>query len=79
MSAAAQSTSFEATLQELERIVAAMEAGDVPLEEALANYERGVVLLKHCQAQLGNAEQRIRILEDGELHDFTSPGDATES
>ena len=79
MSAASQPASFEATLQELERIVAAMEGGDVPLEEALANYERGMALLKQCQTQLGNAEQRIRVLEEGALRDFAAPGDDAES
>ncbi len=62
--------SFEAALAELENIVRAMEAGQLPLEESLAAYERGAALLKHCQEALGAAEQKLRILEDGGLREF---------
>ncbi len=55
--------SFEAALQELERLVQTLESGGLPLEDALAAYERGQVLLKHCQHTLGQAEQKIRILD----------------
>lgn len=62
--------SFETALRELETIVQAMEAGNAPLEESLAAYERGVVLLRQCQETLSAAEQKIRILEDGTLREF---------
>jgi exodeoxyribonuclease VII small subunit len=62
--------SFEASLTELEAIVRDMEAGQLPLEESLAAYERGAALLKHCQEALGAAEQKLKILENGALHDF---------
>jgi exodeoxyribonuclease VII small subunit len=55
--------SFEAALQELERLVQTLESGGLPLEDALAAYERGQALLKHCQHTLGQAEQKIRILD----------------
>ena len=61
---------FEASLAELEAIVRDMEAGQLPLEESLAAYERGALLLKHCQEALGAAEQKLKILENGTLHDF---------
>ncbi len=67
---AAPPASFEAALQELERIVQAMESGDAPLEESLANYERGMALLKTCQERLTAAEQKIRMLEDGSLREL---------
>ena len=67
--------SFEAALQELERIVQAMEAGDAPLEESLAAYERGMALLKHCQETLSAAEHKLRILENGVLHEFEPPAE----
>jgi exodeoxyribonuclease VII small subunit len=67
--------SFEAALRELEAIVHAMEAGEAPLEESLAAYERGMVLLKHCQGTLSAAERKIQILEDGVLRDFDVTGD----
>ncbi|HEX8987123.1 MAG TPA: exodeoxyribonuclease VII small subunit [Rhodocyclaceae bacterium] len=70
MSMSAVPASFEAALQELERIVQAMESGDMPLEESLASYERGMALLKTCQDRLAAAEQKIRMLEDGELREL---------
>lgn len=70
MPAAAPPASFEAALQELERIVQAMESGDAPLEESLASYERGMALLKACQERLAAAEQKIRMLENDSLRDF---------
>lgn len=78
MPAAPQSVSFEAALQELEQIVQAMESGDVALEASLANYERGMALLKQCQERLSAAEQKVRMLDDGALRDFAPDGaDAT--
>ena len=62
--------SFEASLAELEAIVRDMEAGQLPLEESLAAYERGAALLKHCQDALAAAEQKLKILENGALLDF---------
>lgn len=64
--------SFETALRELETIVQTMEAGNSPLEESLAAYERGIVLLRQCQETLTAAEQKIRILEDGTLRDFNA-------
>ena len=61
---------FETALAELEQIVRTMEDGRLPLEESIDAYRRGSELLKHCQQQLGDAERKIQILEDGELRDF---------
>ena len=54
---------FEEALQNLEKIVNAMEAGDLPLEELLARFEEGTRLVKICQAQLEEAELKIQKLE----------------
>ena len=62
--------SFEAAVSELEAIVQEMESGNLPLEDALARYQRGVGLLRHCQTTLGDAEQRVRMLEGDVLTDF---------
>jgi exodeoxyribonuclease VII small subunit len=62
--------SFEAAVAELEAIVQEMESGKLPLEESLMRYQRGVELLRHCQATLGNAEQRVRLLEGDRLVDL---------
>ncbi|NTV10121.1 MAG: exodeoxyribonuclease VII small subunit [Zoogloea sp.] len=55
--------SFESAISELETIVQAMETGDLPLEEALERYQRGIALLRHCQGTLDGAERKIRIIE----------------
>lgn len=61
--------SFEQALTELEVILRALEDGTTSLEDALARYERGVGLLRHCYAQLRDAEQKVKLLsgvgEDG--------------
>ncbi len=59
------SLSFEASLGELEKIVARLESGVLPLEEALDEFERGVQLARLGQQRLKQAEQRVHIL----LHD----------
>ena len=69
---------FEAALAELEEIVARLEQGELPLEESLRQFERGVVLTRICQKALGDAERKIRVLAkgpDGELReqDFEAP------
>jgi exodeoxyribonuclease VII small subunit len=62
MSPSADSPAFEDALAELERILRSLEDGATSLEESLAQYERGVSLLKCCYQQLRNAEQRIVLL-----------------
>lgn len=61
---------FETALTELETIVQSMENGKLELEASIAAYRRGMELMKHCQQQLTDAEQQVRILEGGELKDF---------
>ena len=51
--------SFEQAVEELEKIVAALERGDVPLDRSIEIYERGEALKKHCEALLSAAENRI--------------------
>jgi exodeoxyribonuclease VII small subunit len=67
---------FEQTLAELERIVADMENGDLPLDEALAKFERGIKLSRQSQQALEQAEQKVKILlqenGQGSLQDFIS-------
>lgn len=58
---------FEASLQQLERIVRDMETGDLPLERSLELFEQGVKLSRECQERLNEAERRIEVLlRDGE-------------
>lgn len=69
--------SFERALAEIEDIVAAMEAGQLPLEQSLAAYKRGAELLQFCHSQLQDAQQQVKILEAGGLQSFTG-GDGAE-
>lgn len=66
---------LESALAELEKIVSSMEAGQMPLEQSLASYKRGAELLKFCQAALQDAQQQVKILENGILRDFKSDAD----
>lgn len=63
--------SFEAALAELEKVVADMESGKLPLEDSLAAYQRGAELLQLCRGRLDEAQQQVRILEQGTLKNFT--------
>ncbi len=56
---------FDTALEELERTVAELEAGGLPLERTLALYERGVALQQRCERLLGDAELRVRRLVEG--------------
>ncbi|HYC36737.1 MAG TPA: exodeoxyribonuclease VII small subunit [Usitatibacter sp.] len=68
--AEAGNLTFEQALEELERLVARMEDGKLPLEESLAAYQRGAELIRFCESRLSDAQARIAILEGGELRDF---------
>jgi exodeoxyribonuclease VII small subunit len=74
-----ESSNFETSLAELQRIVTDLEAGSTGLEQSLADFERGVKLLRTCYGILEDAEQKIELLiglnEQGEP--ITEPFDAT--
>jgi exodeoxyribonuclease VII small subunit len=53
---------FEASLDELEKIVKKLEDGDMPLEESLELFERGVKISRDCRDRLAKAERRIEVL-----------------
>ena len=53
---------LEQTLEKLEELVGKLEAGDMPLDAALKEFERGIKLTRQCQATLKDAEQKIEIL-----------------
>ena len=63
----AQSQTFEASLQSLEKIVRELERGELPLEKSLELFEQGVRLSRECQERLNEAERRIEVLlqDDG--------------
>ena len=57
---------FEEQQRELDELVARLERGDVPLDEALALWERGEALYRACAERLDRAELRIEELRLGE-------------
>ncbi len=66
----AEDLSFEEAIARLEVIVKAMEGDAVTLDESLSLYEEGVALVRRCNRELDEAEQRVRILQktpDGEI------------
>ncbi len=62
--------SFEAAFAQLENIVSALETEEKPLEDALALFERGQVLARHCTDLLDHAELRVKQLSGGALTDY---------
>ena len=67
---AEKNISFEAAVAELETIVQALEKGDLPLEEAVSLFEKGVRLSRLCSGKLDTAQEKVRRLlveQEGEL------------
>jgi len=58
----AKALDFEQALGELEAVVEKLEHGELPLEDALKQFERGIDLARSCQAALKQAEQKVEIL-----------------
>ena len=58
---------YEDAVGELDRLVNAMEAGQLPLDKLLESYQRGAELLSFCRARLEAVEQQVRVLEAGQL------------
>ncbi|MFN4005094.1 MAG: exodeoxyribonuclease VII small subunit [Hylemonella sp.] len=69
--AAQPPASYEAALQELEQLVSRIEAGDLPLEQLLAGYQRGAELLQYCRERLEAIEGQIKVLDEGVLKPWT--------
>jgi len=53
---------FETAMRDLEELVERLEHGDLPLEDSLAAFERGIMLTRACQTALKEAEQKVEIL-----------------
>lgn len=62
--------SFEERLERLKEIVAALEKGDLPLEEGVALFKEGQTLSKECSGQLAKARNEVRTVSGGLLEDF---------
>ncbi len=56
---------FEASIKELEKIVQSLESGDLPLEASIAEFEKGIQLVKNCKNLLDKAEGQVTTLIEG--------------
>ena len=70
MKKAAAPKSFEDALKRLETLTQAMQSSEKPLEDALAAYQEGNELVKYCQQKLAEVEQKLQVLDAGELKDL---------
>ena len=69
---ASKKPTFESQLEALEEIVNHLEKGDLPLNDSLSQFEKGIKLTKNCQKMLSQAEQKVLLLseDDEQLKDF---------
>jgi exodeoxyribonuclease VII small subunit len=74
MAKSKKALNFEQTLGELEALVAAMESGEMSLEESLEAFELGIRLTRECQQSLTLAEQKVQVLlsENGDTAAFAT-------
>ena len=70
-----ENLSFEDSLSELEKIVTDLEHGDVSLDDALKQFERGIKLVRNSQNKLENAQQKVAVLMQEEGVDTLKPYD----
>ena len=70
--AAPMPASYELALAELEKIVARIDAGQMPLEELLTGYRRGADLLAFCRERLQAVEEQIKVLDNGVLKPWSA-------
>lgn len=77
MAKSKKALNFEQSLSELEALVAAMESGEMSLEESLEAFEQGIRLTRECQQALTLAEQKVQVLlaESGDTSPFAAEGD----
>jgi len=61
-----EKSSFEEAIKELTSIVAQVEQGQIPLQNSLQQYEKGMALIKHCRTILQKAEKRIEKISEPE-------------
>ena len=62
--------SFEEALKRLETLTQAMQSSDMPLEDTLAAYQQGNELVQYCKEKVGEVEQKLQVLDAGELKEL---------
>ena len=71
--------SFEKSINDLEKIVKALESGDLPLEKALEKFEAGIKLTRYCNEMLDEAEKRVTLLmtdDAGQIEEVPFTGES---
>ncbi len=74
-----ENLSLEEALEELETVVHQLEEGELPLEQALRLFERGIALTRTCRSALEAAEQKVKILTEKRLDAEPEPFDPERS
>ena len=74
-----ENLSFEEAMTELEQLVVQLESGDVPLEDALKQFERGISLARATRKKLDHAEQQVKILTSASEQASLIPFDESQS
>lgn len=76
MKPVAQKRTFEEVLSELEKLAQEMEQRELPLDDAIAKFERGIELSRYCKTLLGTAEGKVQQLtRENALEDFLKPSE----
>ncbi|MDR1967178.1 MAG: exodeoxyribonuclease VII small subunit [Burkholderiaceae bacterium] len=69
-----QPASYGEAIEQLEQLVAALESGQLPLEQLLGQYQRGAELLRYCRERLQAVEDQVKLLdESGIIKPWTEP------
>ena len=71
----AEKLTFEQSIEHLKAIVKMIEAGEIPLQASIEQYERGMALIKHCRKILQEAEKRIEKISLDQEQADTTEGD----
>ena len=74
----ADEPTFKEAIEELEKITASLESGDLELEKSLALFERGVELIKYCQDKLDGAQAKVETLLDSLEGEIEVEGEASD-
>lgn len=67
---------FEDSIKQLKEIVEQIEQGEIPLQDSLEKYEKGMTLIKHCRTVLQQAEERIEKISREEVAEESGEKDA---
>ena len=65
-------SSYEAALEELEQLVAQLDAGQLPLDQLLSRYQRGAALLAFCREKLDAVDNQIQVLDGGTFKNWNA-------